>query len=652
MDTIEKEIIDLRLAINEHNYRYYAGQPTITDAEFDGMMTKLSDLEKDFPRYFDPNSPTQKVGSPVPSTFSKVEHRRKMLSLNNGYSPTDVSKFLGDNELVSEGKIDGMSLSLIYSYGKLVRAVTRGDGSVGDNVTENAKTIRTIPLVITDKTSEIVEVRGEVIMLRSTFNSLASDEDTEFANPRNAASGTMRLKDSREVRLRKLDFIAYDVAVQGNRNDNRTENYKLLEELGFPYTPARMPFVSGVKAVECSVKSIEDSVKFYSDNRDNLDFDIDGVVFKVNSYRVSNELGEGTKFPKWAIAYKYPPERKIATLVDITVSIGRHGTITPVAHFEGIKLSGTIVKKASLCNRDEIERLGINIGDEVYVEKSAEIIPKVMGLHKKGDNEGCWKYPDNCPCCGRQLKQEEGMVAIRCKNYHCKEQALQRICYAVSKHALDFDGIGEKHIESLVNSDLYIRDISDLFYLEREDLIPILKKAATNSFLKSAERAKTLPLWRKLAAFGIEGIGKSYCQDLANKYGSLENILDAGNSIKDILGEVHTKSFRLGILRSAGTLIRMEDTGFVFKDDKKIGSLSGKVFVITGKLERGSRDDFIAFVEANGGVVKSSVSKKVDYLISGEDPGGNKTQGALRNGVKIITEDEFMRISGKESITC
>lgn len=644
MDTIEKQIVNLRESIRQHNYCYYSGNPVIPDEEFDNYMSKLVALEKDFPRYFDENSPTQRLGTGLPTTFDKVNHRHKMLSLSNAYTCEDVTKFLGRGlPLVAEGKIDGMSLSLIYHEGKLKRAITRGDGTTGDDVTNNARTIRSIPLILNSNFS--FEVRGEVIMRRSIFEKIKEESEEEFANPRNAASGTMRNKYSTVVSSRKLDFVAYDII--GTDADSRSQRHIILEEAGFPFTPRKLPAKDGIITVNCETESVEKLCHFYQNSRDSFDFDIDGVVFKIDSIRISEEKGSGTKFPKWAIAYKYPPERKKAILRDITISIGRHGTLTPVAHFDGVSLSGTIVRKASLCNKDEVERLGINIGDEVFIEKSAEIIPKVVGLSKKGISSDFWVYPSACPFCNSKLEYDT-KVAVRCRSIKCEEQIVQRVYYALSKHALNFDGIGEKHVRELVN--IGVSNLSDIYTLSEERVLPILKKAATKVFFKCVESSKTLPLWRKLCALGIEGIGKSSSQDLATKYNSLERILEAGDEVKSVVGDIHGNSLILFLKSNIKLVCSLIDSGVIFEDCDVSGLLAGKTFVVTGKMEQGSRDDFILFIENNGGVVKSSVSKKVDFLVMGEDPGGNKTQGAQRHGTTIITEYDLLAMSGKKSI--
>ena len=650
--SFKDKIEQLRAAVTRHSRFYYNQQPEISDADYDILFRELVELERRFPEYADPNSPTARIGSPIESDFSKARHTRKMLSLDNTYSPEEVACFFDSDSgppvsLAAEPKFDGLSLSLHYKAGQLVQAITRGDGAVGEDVTLNTRTIKSIPLVLHQPID--LEVRGEVFMQFSVFEALnfelAAVGDDLFANPRNAASGTLKQHDSRVVAKRNLTFVAYNII--GHNHKAHGDVLYSLQEIGFT-TPLSLPTLDGTSVetfflIENSAQTISHVIERFSEIRDNLDFPIDGLVFKINDVSLQNELGDGTRAPNWATAYKYPPERKATKLLDVEVSVGRHGTITPVAILAPVHLSGTTVSRASLCNQDEVFRLQVDIGDEVLVEKSAEIIPKVKGIATKNSNRSHWIMPDNCPCCNTKLVKEEGMVAYRCPNYGCSDQVRQRLEHACGKSALYLDGVGPAFIEMLMRNG--VMDLLGLMTASCDD-----STAAKRKF--SAERAKALqaPLWRKLNALGVEGVGKSKCQDLAARWKSLSEIVDNfQEATRVILGDVHADNFAKFMERNVGMLESLEAAGFHFtEDEKSIGPLSGKVFVITGTLMSGKRDDVMRKIEAKGGTVKSSVTKKVHYLVCGVEGGANKAAAAQKLGTAVITEEQLYGLLGEE----
>jgi DNA ligase (NAD+) len=665
----------LRKEIHRHNHAYHTlGRPTITDAAFDLLFRELRDLEASWPEFSDPNSPTARVGSQVMSDFPKVQHKRKMLSLDNAYNVLDVDKHFeqADSGIV-EPKIDGLSLALRYENGKLVQAVTRGDGSTGDDVTANARCIASIPMVLPHPYT--VEIRGEACMTFSVFEMLNSwlvaENDEPFANPRNAASGTMKSKDSRVVSKRRLTFIAYNVAdpISFMRDtdefckqkfDRTHDNVlKYLGKTGF-MTVYNYPMaqVNCLRSFFCTNLKNKDEIKkalvWGEEMRQFAPFPVDGLVFKINDLAIQAELGDGTRSPKWAIAFKFPPERKATVLKSIEVSIGRHGTLTPVAILEPLQLSGTTVQRASLCNQDEIARLGVNVGDMVYVEKSAEIIPKVMALYLKGKEAGVWQMPATCPCCGTAVKKDEGMVAHYCPNKACRAQVIERLKHALGKSALDWDGMGEETVTALVEASLLdgvpqITHLSHLLAVPGNILADVLKPAALKKFLTERERVKTVALWRKIHALGIEGIGRSLAQDLCAKWYSVVEMLDHEDDVKTLLGDVAFNSFKAFLIGNEQEIADLERYGYVFEESQdKIGKLSGKVFCITGTMMSGTREYVSQLVESHGGMTKSSVSKKVDYLVSGPGGGANKATAATKHGTQIITEEQLYALMGEK----
>jgi DNA ligase (NAD+) len=627
----------LTTELSRANFEYHsAAGSTMTDAEYDEKMKQLKALESEHPELAK-NSLTKQVGAK--SAGPKVKHQRKMLSLDNVFTPDEANNHFKSKEpKIWEPKIDGLSLSLIYSAGRLVRATTRGDGVEGDDVTHNAMVIQVIPKMISTKLD--FEVRGEVCIFRDDFEKLIeemkAEGDEPFANARNAASGSLKLKDSAECAKRKLSFVAYQSF--GSRVTDHVSMINELQQFGFQ-TPSR--WITSPMFTEVTQQLADEM----DAKRRDLPFDTDGIVVKINDFKVRSEMGEGSKSPKWAVAYKFAPEEGISILEAVELPIGRTGVITPVAILSPVLLNGATVRRASLCNWDEIARLDIAVGDEVVVVRAAEVIPKVIRVHKKSAVRKEIHMPSACPACGGKIVKDAEFVAIRCTNFDCTEQVFQRLSHAVHKSSLDWDGCGDAQIADLMASGK-CRNLSDFFAIQD---ISFLGTASKSRFLAERERVKGVPLWRKLHALGIESIGKTFCQELASKYGDLLKMLDDKSGVTTIVGPSRADKFFSRIDQLAEEIERLDTLGFKFvevKTDKRQTEATGKQFVITGSMTTGSRDKVAERIEQAGGVVKSSVSAKTDYLVVGEEPGGNKTAGAKKHGTKVISEDELYKILG------
>jgi len=628
----------LRKEIEQANFEYHAAAgSTLSDLEYDLKVRELKLMESQHPELAK-DSPTKKVG--VKTAGPKVKHARKMLSLDNVFTPDEAINFFKKPYVwVWEPKVDGLSLSLVYANGILVRATTRGDGVEGDDVTHNALVIDSIPKLIRGAIS--IEVRGEVVIFKKDFEKLVADMakegDEPFANARNAASGSLKLKDSAECAKRKLTFVAYQSF--GTAVSDHISMIGELQQFGFQ-TPNRY---SEPMAVFASItqKMMDD----IDSKRRNLPFETDGAVIKVNGFKERAELGEGNKSPKWAVAYKFAPEEGYATLESVELPIGRTGVITPVAILSPVMLNGATVRRASLCNFDEIERLDIAVGDQVVVVRAAEVIPKVIRVYKKSDKRLPISIPTNCPCCGFDVVKDPEIVAVRCTNLECTEQVFQRLSHAVNKSSLDWDGCGDSAISELMTQGK-CRWLSDFFSLQDTGF---MKPAFKTKFLAERERVKSAPLWRKLHALGLDGIGKTFCQEIANKYGDLIKALDDRPGLIAIVGPNRAEKMLIQLDWLADEIDRLDSLGFKFveqKSDKKITEATGKTFVITGSLTTGSRDKVAERIEQCGGIVKSSVSKKINYLVVGIEPGGNKTADAKKHGTICIDEMELYRILG------
>lgn len=656
--TDAERILDLRQELNEHAFRYYVlSSPTISDADYDKKFRELLELEKEHPELNDPTSPTMRVGSPVPTGMKKVRHKVRMLSLDNVNNLAETLAFFSEHEgeeATLEMKIDGLSLHLVYKEGRLVQAITRGDGSEGEDVTENARTVRNLPLKLLKPVN--IDVRGEIYWPLSLFHKFNAslDESDRYSNPRNAASGLIRQKDSRKVAKCTLSFVAYSVPTDLPSGVTTQEALlEYLETLGFA-TPTTLPVtrdMAGLPTLTCALTAaeLEPAIRFLEDYKKSLDLDTDGLVIKLSSIEAQRDVGEGTRAPRWAAAYKFPPETKATRLINVVVQVGKTGQITPVAQLEPVNLGGAMVQKASLCNQDELNRLGIDIGDYVYVQRSGEVIPKIIGLARpsptKADPTKSYQLPKCCPCCASPLVREEEMVHLYCQNPECFDQLFARLVYAVSKEALDIDGCGENAVRLLMTKN-GVRKLSDLFALQE---ISVLKPAAKAKFLAGREKAKQAPLWRKLAALSIDKVGKETCQKLATRYDTISDMINDADGLKELIGDVASTNLRRSIFENIDELERLQSLGFEFIEDRKsAGPLSGKTFVITGTLVSGRRDEVSSRIEAKGGVVKGTVTKNVNYLVQGMDGGNNKAAAAKKWGTVIITEEELYSMMGEE----
>ena len=662
----DKRRIDfLRAELNRHNHNYYVlNAPEIDDKEFDMMMKELEQLEAQHPEWDDPLSPTRRVGSDINKSFTQVAHIHPMLSLGNTYSIEEVGDFMrrtttglmGEKfEIVGEMKFDGTSISLIYEHGKLVRAVTRGDGEKGDVVTDNVKTIKSIPLSLSgDDYPEKFEIRGEIVLPWNEFERLNKErefnEEPLFANPRNAASGTLKMQNSAEVARRGLDAYFYYMLGDGLPCDNHYDNLMAAKRWGFKVSDA-ITLMSGVDEVDAFINK-------WDVERKNLPVATDGLVFKVNSLRQQLNLGFTAKSPRWAIAYKFQAERALTRLQYVSFEVGRTGVITPVANLDAVLLSGTIVKRASLHNEDIIRSLDIHDHDMVYVEKGGEIIPKITGVDESARELGVKpiEFVSGCPSCGTPLERVEGEAAWICPNkYGCAPQIIGRIEHFVGRRMMNIDGIGEETAGLLYEKGL-IKNIADLYCLSHEQL-RVLDRFADRSaerIIKGVEDSKKVPFERVLFALSIPYVGETGAKKLARAVRDIDALMamtadqlveieDVGPRIAESIVEYFAEPVNREIverLRSAGVQMSMpEDV-----DEGRTNRLEGKSIVISGTFTHHSRDEYKALIEKHGGKNVGSISKKTDYVLAGENMGPAKLEKATSLGIEIIDEDTFLQM--------
>ena len=661
-----KEIEKLRNEIRRHEELYYVqDSPEISDREYDALLEKLQALEQTHPELITADSPTQRVGGRPAEGFAEVIHRLPMLSLDNSYNIDELRAFdercrkLADGrqvEYVSELKIDGLSLSLLYQDNVLARGVTRGDGRIGEEVTQNARTIRSIPLRLNSKAKPIngeIEVRGEVFIPLDVFRKTNAEREEQgeprFANPRNAAAGAIRQLDSRLVARRKLDMFSYDLLVDGRKPfATHWESLDWLERAGFRVNPHRK---------RC--ESIDEVIEFANEKeklRDELGYEIDGLVVKVNSTAQQDDFGATHKAPRWAIAYKYPARQAATQVLSIVVQVGRTGALTPVANLQPVLLAGTTVSRATLHNEDEIQRLGLRIGDWVMIEKSGEIIPKVLSVikSKRTGKEKPFKPPSHCPVCGGEISRVEGEVVARCVAADCAAQLVGRLLHFASRRAMRIEGLGDVLTIQLVDANL-VKDVGDLYSLTMEqvsELPRMAKKSATN-LLTQIEASKSRDLASLIYALGIRHVGERTAGILARHFGSLEKLSNASTDELDDIPEIGltvAQSVRdwfdddgnrklCDRLRSVGVKTELDRSDGDSFDER----FAGKQFVLTGKMESYTRDEAKALIEARGGRVNSSVSKKTDYVVAGEDA-GSKLDKATELGVTVIGEEAFRKM--------
>ncbi len=667
---IEERINHLRKLIKYHSKRYYENDaPEISDFEYDKMFEELKQLEIENPQYFSETSPTQRVGGKALDKFEEVIHQIKMGSLTDVFDFDSLRAFIArvkneagsDTEFTVEPKIDGLSVSLKYENGILVEGATRGDGIKGENVTANVKTIKSIPLELNENAS--ITVRGEVYMPHKSFEKQNREKEQNgeklWANPRNAAAGSLRCLDSKETAKRGLDIFVFNYQV-GDFDENEIKTHedtiKKISSLGFK----TIPFI----AVSNNEDELVNAVIKLGEERQGLPYDIDGAVIKVNSLEKRKEIGEGTSTPKWAVAYKYPPEQKPTKLLDIVVQVGRTGVLTPNAVLEPVKLAGTTVSRATLHNIDIIKERDIRIGDTVIVQKAGDIIPEVVGSLKerRTGNEEEYKMPEHCPSCGGSLTYDDAdsfmeddedftLGALRCTNPRCPAQLERNIIHFASKKAMNIEGVGEKLVKQLLEAGL-IHDASDLYYIDPMEISALdrMGEKSANNFAKAVENSKEMGLARVIFALGIRHIGEVASGELANKFGTIDALFEA--SVQDILeiedfGEIMAKSVvDFFAMDSTKYIIeRLKNAGVKTENQvTKIGNgFEGLTFVLTGTLESMTRDEASEMIKARGGKVSSSVSKKTSYVLAGEEAGSKLTK-AQALGVKIINKEEFLKM--------
>lgn len=655
MQSARKRIAELTETINYHSRKYYVeDNPEIEDYEFDLLMQELKALEAEFPELVTPYSPTQRVGGAPVSGFAKVTHKVQMGSLQDVFSFAQVEEFVNRiKEDISEPcftvepKIDGLSVSLEYTDGELTRGSTRGDGFVGEDVSANIKTINSIPLKFPDAPS-FLEVRGEVYMPRSVFYKLSQEmelnSEQPFKNPRNAAAGSLRQKDSKIAAKRKLDIFVFNVQqVEGVKFTSHKQSLDYLKAHGFKVIP-EYRLVKSFEEIKAIIEDI--GTRRYS-----LPYDIDGVVIKLDSLALREQVGYTSKVPKWAVAYKFPPEEKQTKLVSIEVNVGRTGAITPVAVFEPILLAGTSVSRATLHNQDFIDERNISIGDIITVRKAGDIIPEVLGVARKCGDEASFKLPSKCPVCGAEAVREEGESALRCPNIECPAQVLRSIIYFASKPAMNIDGFGPAVAQALYEKGL-VKTVPDIYRLAVEDVMTLegFKEKSAAKLINSIIKSKSNPLDRLICGLGIRNVGSASCKLLCEKFGSIDNIISA--NVEDIVaidgfGELTAEIVykTLSEPHMLKTINELKELGVntEYETSRQSEKLSGLSFVITGTLPTYSRDDMKALIEAHGGTVKSSVSKKTDYLVAGEEA-GSKLIKAQELGIKIVDENAFLQM--------
>lgn len=665
----QQRILDLRDIINRHNHNYYVlNAPEISDRDFDMLLKELEALEAAHPEMDDPLSPTRRVGSDLLSGFESVEHIHPMLSLSNTYSIDEVDQWfgrvrsgLGDApfDVVGEMKFDGTSISLIYEHGRLVRAVTRGDGERGDVVTENVKTIKSIPLRLSGEGwPEMFEIRGEILMPWSAFECLNKErefnEEPLFANPRNAAAGTLKTLDTREVARRGLDAYFYYLLGPDLPADNHYDNMMAARSWGFK--------VSEIMTLLHSLDEVDAFIKHWDEHRKELPVATDGLVFKVNSLRQQFNLGFTAKSPRWAIAYKFPAERALTRLDHVSFEVGRMGVVTPVANLEPVLLSGTVVKRASLHNADIIKSLDIHEHDMLYVEKGGEIIPKITGVDENGRLPGAApvEFVTHCPACGTPLKRVPGEAAWICPDrFHCPPQIVGRIEHYVGRKMMNIDGVGEETAQALYDAG-YVRDVADLYDLTYDQLLrlPGFGPRSAEKVLDGLKASLDMPYDRVIYGLSIPYVGDTVAKKVAKAFPDIDTLMSATfdelSATKDIgprIAESIIEYFNnprnrrmVERLRRVGLQMSMPET----EEGETSDRLGGKAFVISGTFSRHSRDEYKALIERNGGRNVGSISKKTDYVLAGENMGPAKREKAATLGIPVIDEDTFLAMIGGE----
>lgn len=661
---IKDKISSLRQELHEYNYQYYVlDNPAISDYEFDLKLKELQDLENNHPEFYDSNSPTLRVGGTVTKEFQSSIHNNPMFSLDNSYSIDELKdwekrlrKFIDQAiEYTCELKFDGVSINLLYEEGKLIRAVTRGDGIQGDDVTVNVKTIPTVPLVLKGNYPNRFEARGEIVMplegLKKLNKERVSNDEEPFKNTRNTASGSLKLQDSHEVSKRPLECLLYSIKVENNSTlDSQFDVLNKAKGWGFN--------VSKNYTIAKSIDKVHEFVNYWEKNRNELPYDIDGIVIKVNNFLQQEILGYTSKFPRWAIAYKFKPDQAQTKLLSISYQVGRTGSITPVANLTPVELAGTVVKRASLHNSDFINKMDLRINDFVYLEKGGDIIPKIVGIVKeKRTNDSIpINYISSCPECKSPLVKNEGEANHYCMNKnHCSPQIIGRIQHFISRKAMDIDGLGDETVALLVNSGI-IKDYSDLYKLKIQDVIGLERMAEKSSInlVDGIKKSLDIPFERVLYALGIRYVGSTVAKTLARHYMNIDRLISS-NSIElesvDEIGEIIASSVieffsdkknivMINTLKSYGLQFKLVDNNNEYTSE----ILIGKSIVISGVFDNYSRDELKKLIEINGGKISSSISKKTSFILTGSNMGPSKKQKAEALDIKIINEEEFIKI--------
>lgn len=659
-EDIKRVMEELKNELLRHEYLYYVKDaPEISDVEFDGMMKKLEELEKQYPQYASPDSPTSRVGGGISESFDEVRHSVPLLSLSNTYNVEEVEAFIARTQktvdkpqFAVEFKIDGLSVALTYEKGVLVRGVTRGDGIVGEDVTANIKTIRSIPLRLLKPVD--VTVRGEVYMDKAVFEELnkqrAEDGEELFANPRNAAAGSLRQKDPAITAKRRLDIFVFNTQESSESQSTHMEGLEYLRSLGFKVIEPIGLISNG--------DQMRDICEEWREKRYDLPYDIDGLVLKLNDISQREVLGYTAKAPRWAVAYKFPAEQKETLLYDITFQVGRTGAITPTAELEGVFIAGTKVSRATLHNEDFIRERDIRIGDRVIIQKAGEIIPEVVSVvtSARDGSQKPFEMIENCPECGSKLVREEGRAATYCPNGECPAQLARSLEHFVSRDAMDIAGLGEQVTKRLLDEGL-IKDVADLYTLKAEQLegLPGMGQKSAANYIAAIEKSKDAGLARLLFALGIRYVGKGTAINIAEKYGDIDSVMNADTEellTTEEVGRVIAVSIRqyFDQPKNVEVVQRLKSYGVKTTQEKAVISsnalFEGKSFVLTGTLPTYSRGEASALITGAGGKVVTSVSKNTDYVLCGDNP-GSKYDKAVKLGVTIIDEDELVRMLGK-----
>ena len=658
----KEQIISLRSELHKLNYNYYVlDDSSVSDYDFDLRLKELKKLEDLHPEFYDSNSPTVRVGGDITKNFATIVHNSPMYSLDNSYSIEDlydwekrIKKIIEDNiEYTCELKYDGASISLSYIDGKFVKAITRGDGIQGDDVTPNIKTIPTVPLVLQGDFIKNFDIRGEIVMPIEGFKKLNSERvsngEEPFKNPRNTASGSLKLQDSKEVSKRPLECLLYSIVESSGIIKSQYESLEIAKNLGFN--------VSNEIKLAKSIEEVFEFIKYWEINRNNLPFEIDGVVIKVNDTNQQNELGFTSKFPRWAISYKFKPEQSSTILKNISYQVGRTGSITPVANFEPIDLAGTIVKRASLHNSDFINKMDIRINDTVFVEKGGDIIPKIVkvDLSKRSVSSEKTIYINHCPECNSELKRNEDEANHYCLNYNfCQPQVSGRIQHFISRKAMDIDGLGAETVNLLVEHNL-IKNYSDLYRLKTEDIIGLERMAQKSSenLISGVLLSKEISFDRVLYGLGIRHVGVTVAKKLAYHYNNIDALMCASYEDLETVDEIGSKIAEsvINFFAAQENIMIINDLKFyglnfqissskIIKSDKLLGSM----FVVSGVFSQFSRDELKLEIEKNGGKVKSSISTKTSYVIAGDNMGPSKRLKAESLNVAIISEEDFVKM--------